>query len=143
MRNRGAISMIRRYITLLPEGKIFSTQDVLQFGMRAAVDQALSRLCKGEKLRRLARGVFVKEESGVSEYSDMDIAKVKAESFGRKIATLISPVSDPLTGDANRVPNTCTFLVSGHSSKFRIGDKTIHLKSVSPRKFQLVSNGAG
>jgi len=143
MRNRGAISMIRRYITLLPEGKIFSTQDVLQFGMRAAVDQALSRLCKREQIRRLARGVFVKEEGSASEYSDMEIARVKAESFGRTIATFISPVANPFSEVAGNIPNTCTFLVNGHSSKFRIGDKTIYLKSVSPRKLQLASNGVG
>jgi Family of unknown function (DUF6088) len=143
MRDQGAISMIRRYINVLPEGKIFSTRDVLTFGMRAAVDQALHRLVVQERIRRLARGVFVKETGDTKEYPDAEIARVKAESFGRVFATHSVPVVDPLSEDAGKMPPSTVFLVNGRSSKFHIGDRTIYLKGISPRKLQLASARVG
>jgi len=80
-----ASSLIRRHILTLPEGGTFTTRDVLCFGTRAAVDQALSRMVKARKIRRLARGVFAKDPSYSEEYSLFEIAKLKAQAFGRKI----------------------------------------------------------
>lgn len=39
-------------------GGVFTPSDFLDVAGRAAVDQALSRLVKGGKLRRLARGLY-------------------------------------------------------------------------------------
>jgi predicted transcriptional regulator of viral defense system len=39
-------------------GGVFTPSDFLDMAGRAAVDQALSRLAKGGRLRRLARGLY-------------------------------------------------------------------------------------
>lgn len=39
-------------------GKVFCAKDFLDFGSRAAVDQALSRLTKSGQLRRMGRGLY-------------------------------------------------------------------------------------
>jgi Family of unknown function (DUF6088) len=137
------IHFIRRYIHFLKEGEIFTTRDVLQFGMRAAVDKALSRLVLAERIRRLARGVFVKDSTYCKTFSDLEIATAKAQAFGRKILEAPMPVvhyRDPSFGKP-----TCdkTFYIDGHSSKFKIGDTTITFKHAAPRKLRLTETKAG
>ena len=43
----------------LPEGGVLSPKEFLHLGSRAAVDQALSRLTKEDKLLRVGRGTYV------------------------------------------------------------------------------------
>jgi Family of unknown function (DUF6088) len=137
------ISMIRRYIALLEEGEIFTTRDVLQFGMRAAVDRALSRLVCAERIRRLARGVFVKVSTFKREYSDLEIATAKAQAFGRKIIKAPLAVINPVCPGFARPACDKTFYIDGHSSKFKIGDTTITFRHSAPRKRQLSKTKAG
>ncbi len=138
------ISMIKRYINLLPEGQIFTTRDVLQFGMRAAVDKALQRLILKDFIVRLARGVFVKERSRRSIYSDLEIAHAKAAAFGRRILLApINVVDDPRSRNYGEPICNQTFYIDGHTSSFKIGDKTITLKHSAPRKLRMTSTKAG
>ena len=44
----------------LPEGALISAKELLHFGRRAAVDQALKRLEQRKELMRLSRGVYVR-----------------------------------------------------------------------------------
>jgi hypothetical protein len=138
-----AMSMIGRYITMLPEGTIFTTRDVLLFGMRSAVDKALSRFVLSLRIRRLARGVFVKESGYMKEYSVLEIATVKAESFGRKILKAPFEVTDPSMPGFGKPSSETTFYIDGHSSKFRIGDTTVVFKHSAPRKLKLTESKAG
>jgi hypothetical protein len=82
------ISFIRKHIFGLPVGKIFTTRDCLTFGRRGAIDQALSYLVKRGVIRRLARGVFVRDPLENMIFTNAEIAKAKAEAFGRRFATL-------------------------------------------------------
>ena len=50
------ISSIQRFISALPKNRIFTTREVLIFGTRGAVDRALGRLVKTERIVRLATG---------------------------------------------------------------------------------------
>jgi hypothetical protein len=137
------ISMIRRFISLLEEGEIFTTRDVLQFGIRNAVDRALSRLVLSGRIIRLARGVFVRDTLVPRKYSDLEIATAKARAFGRKIVRAPLVVINPLSrGYAEPVCNK-TFYIDGHSSKFKIGDTTITFKHSAPRKRKLSKTKAG
>jgi len=135
--------MIKRYINLLPEGQIFTTRDVLQFGTRAAVDKAIQRLIFNHFICRLARGVFVKNRSRRKIYSDLEIAHAKAAAFGRRILLAPIAVVDP---DCKKfVEPECdqTFYIDGHSSSFKIGYKTITLKHSAPRKLRMTATKAG
>ena len=167
-----AISMIRRVINMMPEGTIFTTRDMLVFGMRTAVDQALCTLVRKERIRRLARGVFAKCDDYRTKFTELQIVKAKAHSFGRRI--IEKPLSsEPINHGLERVKTSelerikpheleqiktsemvdsdqkqsmqkmTTYCVEGHSSTFRIGDKIIHFKKVGQRKFELAKSRAG
>jgi len=75
-------SDIRRHIFGLPARQPFSTRDCLVYGKRSAVDQELYRLVKNGEIRRLARGLFVRDQK--IEFSVFEIANLKAQAFGRK-----------------------------------------------------------
>jgi len=137
-----AISFIRRFIFHLPEGEVFTTRDCLGFGFRAAVDRALSRLVRNGTLRRLARGVFARDPDGLRHYSDYEIAKIKAESFGRKMAAHPSRIAFDL--GITSVENVeSTFSTDGHTTKFLAGNKTIRLVHSSARKMRLSNTKSG
>lgn len=76
---------IRRHIAGLPEGAIFRTKDVLQCGMRNAIDQTLWRMVKSNEIERLARGLFVSTRTRKLDYSDYEIAVAKTKGFGNQI----------------------------------------------------------
>jgi Family of unknown function (DUF6088) len=124
---------IGRFVSLLPEGKIFTTRDCVTYGLRTTVDQTLCRFVRRGRIRRLARGVFVKDRDGRFNYSNYDIAKAKAESFGRFIFPHTSNVARECGFKGGRKDDT-VFAIDGRSSSFKIGGTVIHLKEVMPRK---------
>jgi hypothetical protein len=137
-----AVNFIRRFVFSLPEGETFTTRDCLAYGFRAAVDRALSRLVKNGTIRRLARGVFARDPDGLRHYSDFQIARLKAEAFGRKIAKHPSMIAKELgiSDEDNLEP---VFSSDGPTTKFRAGDKVIHLKRSSARKMRLSNSKSG
>jgi hypothetical protein len=138
-----AIHFIRRWIHHLPEGTIFTTRDCLIFGLRNAVDQALFRLVRDGWIRRLARGVFAKDTVFRKVFTDFEIVKAKAEAFGRRIVLQPLFVVPPRDSNFGKRPDTLLFYVEGHSSSFRIGDKTVHLRKIGQRKVQLAKTKVG
>jgi hypothetical protein len=137
-----AVNFIRRFVFCLPEGEAFTTRDCVAFGLRSAVDRALSRLVKSGIIRRLARGVFARDPDGLRHYSDFEIARLKAEAFGRKIAKHPSMIAKELgiSDEENLEP---VFSSDGPTTKFRAGDKIIHLKRSSSRKMRLSNSKSG
>jgi len=166
------ISFIRKHILSLPDGRILTTRDFLTYGRRGAIDQGLSYLVKKGFIRRLARGVFVRDQLENMIFTNAEIAKAKAESFGRRLA--IDPNAPlPFLPDhlraLKRLPTKANrkgpatplhiaeihdrireaqatqtvFYIDGRTSKFRIGDQIIHLKQNSPRAMKLNENKAG
>jgi len=138
-----AMTMVKRYIQFVTDGKIFTTRDCLAFGKRSAVDQALYRLVKIGWIRRLARGVFVKELGYIKDFSIFEIAKAKAEAFGRRIVEQPLFVAEPRTEKYGKRPNEAIFLIDGRSSKFHIDGLKIQFKHVSPRKLKLAETIVG
>jgi hypothetical protein len=137
-----AVSFIRRFIYSLPQGETFTTRDCLSYGFRSAVDRALSRLVKNGTIRRLARGVFARDPDGLRSYSDFEVAKIKAEAFGRKIAKHPAMIATEL-GIQEKEETEAVFSIDGHTTKFRAGDRTIHLKQSSTRKMRLSNSKSG
>jgi len=135
-----ASSFIHRFVYSLKEGQPFTTRDCLHFGFRSAVDIALFRLVDRGVIRRLARGIFVKDPSNRFKFTDFEIAKVKAEAFGRTIALHPAAIAAEL-----KLGEICQaiFSINSYTSKFQIGDRTIHLKQCSPRKMWLDGCKAG
>ncbi len=74
---------IRSYINKLPADHIFCTRDLLHLSTRANVDQTLFRLVRRGWIKRLARGVFVRDLFFTT--TPQTIARVRAGAFGKKV----------------------------------------------------------
>jgi len=131
-----ATAFIRKFVFNLPEGKIFTTRDCLQYGFRAAIDEALYRLVKTGVIRRLCRGVFVRDSTEQMVFSDYEIAKVKAESFGRLIREHANTLAAEM-GLRTKASVEVKFAVNSRSSQFQYGEKVIHLREICERKMRL------
>lgn len=137
------IEMIREHINRLPIEVLFTTRDLLNYGPRPAIDNAIYSLVRNGEIVRIARGVFASSKRK-TEVSTFEIATVKAKSFGRTIVSHARDIAwqlgllDPL--DRNLQP---TFATNGRTSRFRFGPITIHFKGTSPRKMFLGDSRTG
>jgi hypothetical protein len=134
------ISNIRRQIFKAPKDHIFTTREFLAFGMRAAVDQALYRLVKRGLLKRIARGVFIKD--GSPDPSIEQIAKIKARAFGKTIIKHCGIIAHELKVLTMDNPEAA-FATSGRSTSFRVGSLKVNFKQISPRKMKLGDRTCG
>ena len=127
-------SYIRRHINNLPDDKPFSIRDFLIYGPRHTVDQVFHRLVAQGRIIRLARGVYIKEESRRMP-SLTEIIAVKVASFNRKIVIHGSKAATKLTKEGeNQTP--IVFATNGASSAFRVGNYIVRLIRASTRKIQ-------
>ena len=60
---RGIANHILSFAAAGAEGRVFGAHELLQFGERAAVDQALKRLAAQGELMRIARGLYTRPET--------------------------------------------------------------------------------
>jgi hypothetical protein len=135
-------SCIKRHINNLPDGVLFTTRDFLSYGSRSAVDQALYRLVKSGRIRRVVRGVFIKPDYGRPPVSASEVAIVKAQAFGRRILKHCADVAFNI-GLISEVNHEPTFATNGSSTSFRFRETTIHFKGIGPRKMALGDSRSG
>lgn len=137
------MAQIRRHILRLGTGKPFTTRDLLNYGTRAAVDQATSRLVKDGEIMRLARGVFFAPALGRQKvFTAFEIARIKAESFGKRIITYAGRAAERL-GLTYESERKLIFSINGSSSSFKFGEAIIHFRKTSARKMHLADGKAG
>ena len=139
---RSTTPFVRRHIFRLPLQKLFTTREFLLYGPRATIDQSLSRLVKKEVIVRVARGILVRYGSNLSKITPFDMAKAKAESFGKQIARWGGDIAHEL-GLIEKQSKEHIFCVNGSSSSFKFGEMTIHLRKVCARKMRFGENKAG
>ncbi len=125
--------LIRKYIVKLRSGELFATRDVLKMGSRGAVDQCLYRMVKGGSIVRLARGVFVRKDLTNQEHSLEEIAKVKADAFGKQLLKHGNDVALKLGLKLDHQKIT-TFYTNGSTSYFHVGDTKIKMHRIASRK---------
>lgn len=115
-------------------------------GTRAAVDQALSRLQRSGRIRRLTRGVYefpkIHPRIGVLSPSPEGVAKAMAERTGSRI-TISGAKAANLLGLSTQVPMQNVFWMEGPSRTIRIGNQTVSLKHVAPSKMIGAGTEAG
>lgn len=131
---------IRAAISCIGRNDIFSTRSFLGMGSRGAVDQALYMLVKSKIIIRIARGLFVK--NGAQLPSIYEVAKLKAESFGKEICSHGSATSRGfgLTSNPESHP---VFACTGRSSSFMFGSTRIFFVGMSPRKLHRKQDQVG
>jgi hypothetical protein len=105
-------------------------------GNRAAVDQALSRLTKAGKIRRISRGVYdvPKNHPTLGPLSpDPDaVARAIADQSGYRLQPTPARAANAL-GLSSQVPAQIVYLIDGSSRKIKVGNHIIHFKHAGPR----------
>jgi len=137
---------IRAHIETLPLGQPITSQEFMEFGGRAAVDQALTRLVKTGGLSRVARGVYVRPKRspyvGEVPPEPIKVAEAIAAETGSVIQVHGAEAARRM-GLSTQVPTRPVFYTSGPSRRFNLGQIQVVLKHVCPRKLVLSGRPAG
>ncbi|HEY9756089.1 MAG TPA: hypothetical protein V6C97_13060 [Oculatellaceae cyanobacterium] len=136
-----ATAGILDHIERLNPKAMFTTRDVLQYGSRGAVDTCLYRLVKAGTIRRLARGVFIRDRNARPRTEE--IANVKAMTFGKRIHKPATAILQELRIISSNNPNQSHFVVTGHSSTFESYRGPIILTGIAQRKAKLCETKVG
>lgn len=127
-------------------GGVFTPSDFLGIAGRAAVDQALSRLVKGGKLRRLARGLYdfpkVHPQLGLLSPAPDDIAQALARETGSQLQIAGARAANAL-GLSTQVPAKNTYLTDGPSRRVVLGKRVVDLRHASPKHLIAPGSAAG
>jgi hypothetical protein len=135
-------SYVRRFVSTLSEGQVFTTRDCLILGKRANVDKALQKLVKTKAIVRLARGVFIRCIGTIKLPSMHEMAKIKAKAFGKnlRIHGKDTAAMQGLMPDENEEH---TFYVDGSTSSFQYRGCKINLKRCSRKRMTIEDTRAG
>jgi predicted transcriptional regulator of viral defense system len=127
-------------------GSVFTPRQFAHLGTRAAIDQALSRLQRSGRIRRLTRGVYefpkIHPHIGVLSPSPEAVAKAMAERTGSRI-TISGAKAANLLGLSTQVPMQNVFWTEGPSRTVQIGNQTVALKHVASSKMIGAGTEAG
>ncbi len=127
-------------------GGVFTPSDFLDVAGRAAVDQALSRLVKGGKLRRLARGLYdfpkVHPKLGPLSPGPHDVAQALARETGSQVQIAGALAANAL-GLSTQVPARTIYLTDGPSRRVVLGKRVVDLRHASPKHLIAPGSPAG
>lgn len=119
-----------------PKDHVWTPQDFLDLGSRAAVDKALSRNCKSGIINRAGRGLYHLPRNhpalgslGPSYDAMQDLVHRKA---GGDVFPTGAHAANAL-GLSDQVPMRSTHLTTGPSRRINSGKSEIVLRHVSPR----------
>jgi len=128
------------------EGKLFSPRDFLDLGGRAAVDQALSRLSRTERIRRVGRGLYdiPIQHSLLGELSPGPdaVARKLAERDGERIQPTGAAAAN-LLGLSEQVPARFVYHTDGRPRCIHVGENIIELRKRTPRQMALTGRLSG
>jgi hypothetical protein len=127
-------------------GSALTPKAFADLGNRAAVDQALSRLTKAAKIRRISRGVYdiPKNHPTLGPLSpDPDaVARAIADQSGYRLQPTPARAANTL-GLSSQVPAQIVYLIDGSSRKIKVGNQIIHFKHAGPRALLGAGTPAG
>ena len=125
-----ADTIIRR-IRAKRRGWVFTPKDFLDIGVRATVDQTLSRLARKGVIRRLDRGLYdfpkQHDKLGMLSPSADDLAQAMAAKTGDQIFPSGAAAVNYL-GLSTQVPARPVYLTNGPSRAKKVAGRTIILK---------------
>lgn len=117
-------------------GSVFTPNDFLDLGGRDSIDQALSRLAKAGRLRRLARGSTIPQGASkawpASSPAPDDIAQALARETGSQVQVAGSRAANVL-GLSTQVPARSSYLTDGPSRRVVLGKRIVDLRHASPK----------
>jgi hypothetical protein len=127
-------------------GSVFTPTDFLNIAGRASVDQALCRLTKSGKLRRLAQGLYdfpkVHPKLGPLSPAPYDVARAMARETGSQVQIAGAQAANAL-GLSTQVPARNSYLTDGPSRRVVLGKRVIDLRHASPKHLIAPGSAAG
>ncbi|WP_040588983.1 DUF6088 family protein [Allomesorhizobium alhagi] len=127
-------------------GGVFTPTDFLDLAARAAVDQALSRLVKNGKLRRVARGLYdypkLHPKLGALSPAPDDVARALARETGSQAQIAGAHAANAL-GLSMQVPAKSLYLTDGPSRRIVLGKRVVDLRHASPKHLVAPGSPAG
>jgi hypothetical protein len=128
-------------------GQVLTPRDFLGLGSRAAVDQALSRLCRDGQLRRVGRGLYALPRQhplfGELSVSSDAIAHALADRDALRLQPAGAYAANQL-GLTEQVPMRLLFLTDGPNRTLRLDDgRETVLKQTTPRNMQTAGRISG
>ena len=133
----GIADRIMQRVAVHDSGRWVSTaKDFLDLGSREAVDQALSRLAKAGRLRRVGHGLYdVPRISNVlNGLAPVDLDAAVA-AVARRDGVRIMPdglVAANQLGLTNAVPAKASYVTDGHSRTLKIDGRTVRFRHAGP-----------
>jgi hypothetical protein len=127
---RNVPSLIAAFAQSQPEGAVFGAHELLAFGARAAVDQALVRLVEAGELMRVARGTYTRPVATRFGSRGPDEVLV-AQAFARREGVTITPHGAEEAhrlGLSTQVPVKTIWLTSGRAASLTVGAQTVEFK---------------
>lgn len=117
-------------------GTALTPRAFADLGNRPAVDQALSRLTKAGKIRRISRGVYDVPENhptlGPLSPDPDTVARAIAVQSGYRLQPTPARAANAL-GLSAQVPAQIVYLIDGSSRKIKVGSQIIQFKHAGPR----------
>jgi hypothetical protein len=153
----GVFSLCRKYVNELPKGQMFVTRELLTYGNRDSVDKCTQAMVGSAMVRRLARGVFMRNDIGLKDPPIEMIAAAKARGFAKHIIPggiaqaaglgLEKPIKLRKKGKRMVRPKPpypgVTFGVLGTTSEFWTVHGYVKLQHVSARKYFVAQHKVG
>lgn len=131
-------SEIDERIMSFPSGTAFSASDFLDIADANTVSQALFRIEKDGRIRRVINGVYDKPAFSqlIQEYAVPRVDKV-AEALARRFNWNIAPSGDTalnILHISTQVPNTWEYVSDGPYRDYLIGKVPLKFRHVMPRE---------
>jgi hypothetical protein len=125
------VSLIKRHVSKMPEGRLFHTSELLGYGPRGTVDQNLRRLWVKGFIIKVARALWVKavgfQPARTPVPPVLEIARLKAGAFKKEITSVVKQVAS----------GTFEFMSAGRNSSFGSCHGRVYLRQRSMRKISL------
>ena len=115
---------------------VCTPKDFLDLGSREAVDQALSRLAKAGRLRRVSHGLYdmPRISNVLNRPAPVDLDAAIA-ALARRDGVRIMPdglVAANQLGLTNAVPAKVSYVTDGHSRTLKIDGRTVRFRHAGP-----------
>jgi len=141
-----AVDKIKKHIATIPAGQAFAASILRRFAATENIRQILSRLVKDGKIKRVARGIFVKPQS-VAELGEVlpsaaEVAKILSKSTGETIMVHGAEAARQLQL-TTQTPTRLVFYTSGNTRILKIANRTVKLVHVNPSRLVAPESKAG
>ena len=132
---------IMRRVSAHDRGRwVCTPKDFLDLGSREAVDQALSRLVKAGRLRRVGHGLYdmprISNVLGRPAPVELDAAIAALARRDGVRVMLDGLVAANQLGLTNAVPAQVSYVTDGHSRTLEIDGRTVRFRHAGPRVMQ-------